>query len=279
MNSIKSGLSKLPARALRACLPSIYEKLLTRGIIHEGKWVDLKLGHDGEKASYLRDEHRNRVWYCDFVGMLDRPSVLEIGAGGMYEVDLLRRRGVLSSCDYHIIDISREVLEIGRSMFPEVKFRDGSINRVPFPDGSFDVVYCRHVIEHQPIYEKPIREMLRVSKKAVIINLFRWTLGKTVISRVKKYSNSYNVFELLGFCRNSCKRAEHFILLKGKEPGANKYDDLEVVRSGDHMVLYLLKDDGASDSELLSSLDLHKEHLIMNPYDYDPPKYQARPKA
>lgn len=249
------------------------------GMINEPKWVNLKLGFDGKETSYLKDDHRNRLWYCDFIGGLERPSILEIGAGGMYEISILRDRNILSLCDYNIIDISKEVLEMGKERFPNVAFHKGSINKIPFPNNSFDVVYCRHVIEHQPDYEKAVMEMLRVSDKVVIINVFRWTTGKTIISRVKKFSNTYNIFELLEFCKRTCEKVDHFILLKNEQPGVNQYVDQSIIRASDHMIIFLSKKDGNYASELSLSLERYKKFLLMHPYDYEPPIYQPRPRT
>lgn len=48
----------------------------------------------------------------------------------------------------------------------------GSIEEIPFPDSSFDVSICRHVLEHIDGYQKALTELFRVSKYRVIVILF-----------------------------------------------------------------------------------------------------------
>ena len=36
-------------------------------------------------------------------------------------------------------------------------------------NNEFDVVYCRHVLEHQDDYKSSIKEMIRVSRKTVLV--------------------------------------------------------------------------------------------------------------
>lgn len=48
-------------------------------------------------------------------------------------------------------------------------FKVGWAQKIPHPDKKFDVVVCSNVITHIPEITKPIKEMLRVAKKYIII--------------------------------------------------------------------------------------------------------------
>ncbi len=271
---------KLNMKAVRIfsdTFPNLFASLVRQGILNEPRWVNLSIQMDGDDAEYLKDGHRNREWYCDYITNMPSPSVLEIGAGGMHDVRLLKSRGDLGKIDYHILDISKEVVENGRRLFPEVTFTSGSINKIPLPGNHFDVVYCRHVIEHQPEFETAMREMLRISRGVVIINLFRWTLNETWINRVKKFSNSYNIYELLNFMRQEAADLDYFILLKDDEPGVNKYEDASLIRADDHMLLVLYKNQVNTREALESSQINYRTHIIDKPYDSDPPTYSPKP--
>ncbi len=258
--------------------PGAFAALVRRGILNEPRWVNLQLRMDGDDSNYLKDDHRNREWYCDFLEAHQSIKVLEIGAGGMHDVRLLKERGSFERIDYTIMDVSNQVLAEGKRIFPELKFKKGSINNIPFPDNYFDIVYCRHVIEHQPEFQTPVREMLRVSRGVTLINLFRWTLNDTWINRVKKFSNSYNIQDLLAFMRAETAWFEYFILLKGDKPGVNVYDDPAIIRADDHMLLVLGKKEGESHKAFASSLEKYRRHVIDKPYDNDPPTYNPQPK-
>jgi SAM-dependent methyltransferase len=45
---------------------------------------------------------------------------------------------------------------------PAVRFQQGDATRLPFPDGSFDVVFCRYLLLHMADPVRVVREMLRV---------------------------------------------------------------------------------------------------------------------
>jgi ubiquinone/menaquinone biosynthesis C-methylase UbiE len=246
--------------------------LVKFGIADEPRWVKLNLNMKNGKSQYLKDDHRNRDWYCDYLSDLNSPSVLEIGAGGMHEIGILKERNELMKYNYNILDISEEVVLKGKEIFPEVDFHLGSINSIPFPDNSFDVVYCRHVIEHQPEYTKPILEIMRVTRKIAIINVFRWTMTETIVRREKKYSNSYNIHELLKFCETHSNKFCHFILLKNDSPGKNMYSDQNIIRSRDHLILIMIKSSSTFE-KLESSLKEYKPWLIYEPYKSESPIY------
>lgn len=264
-------------------IKSIYRKycykiLIDFGLMHEPRWVNLDIGLNHGRCTYLEDEHRNRDWFCRLVELLKKPSILEIGVGGMHELRMLKEKSILNKCSYHVIDISKQAVKEGKKLFPDVEFKDGRIDKIPYADGTFDIVYCRHVIEHLPGYEEAVKEMFRVSRGVVVINTFRWTVGATKISRVKKYSNSYNIYHLIEHCRSLSKSFDYFIILKDDVPGINKYEDNNIVRTRDHLIMILYKVQKFY-NEIEVSKDNFRKFLIDRPYDSDQPKFQPSRKA
>jgi SAM-dependent methyltransferase len=83
--------------------------------------------------------------------------VLEIGGGTGYQAKRLKEAGF----DVASIDIAGCGYG-GTREFPIVDY-DGS--RVPFPDGSFDIVFSSNVLEHVPDLAQLQREMLRVLRR------------------------------------------------------------------------------------------------------------------
>ena len=62
----------------------------------------------------------------------------------------------------------------GLDMYDEVKltkgnYVKGNIERLPFPDKSFDIVTCHHTIEHLINPKPAIEELKRVAKNQVMI--------------------------------------------------------------------------------------------------------------
>lgn len=52
-------------------------------------------------------------------------------------------------------------------------FISGSLDALPFPDKHFDTVTCTHVLEHVPDIDAAVSELLRVTKKRLLIVLPR----------------------------------------------------------------------------------------------------------
>jgi ubiquinone/menaquinone biosynthesis C-methylase UbiE len=51
----------------------------------------------------------------------------------------------------------------------EVNFVEGFIERLPFPDKSFDIVTCTHTIEHIIHLKQALEELKRVARKQIMI--------------------------------------------------------------------------------------------------------------
>lgn len=50
-----------------------------------------------------------------------------------------------------------------------VNFKKGWIQKIPYKNNNFDVTICSNVLTHVPSIEKPIKELLRVTKKTLLI--------------------------------------------------------------------------------------------------------------
>lgn len=89
-------------------------------------------------------------------------KILDCGCGkGLYVVEFLN-----FGCDAIGIDYSKEKIEQGRRLHPEIAFRlsVGDIERLDFPDGSLDIVMLNEVLEHIENQGQALKEIYRILK-------------------------------------------------------------------------------------------------------------------
>jgi ubiquinone/menaquinone biosynthesis C-methylase UbiE len=92
---------------------------------------------------------------------IEAPSVLDFGAGVGTSVPFMRRHMPKAG----LTCISSKSLEVGRARFGgEAEFVLFNGTRIPFPDGSFDIVFAACVFHHIDHREHVtlLRELLRV---------------------------------------------------------------------------------------------------------------------
>jgi len=237
--------------------------LVDRGWRADRKWRNLSGDRYGE---YLADDHPDRRWFVQLVQQMAPCKVLEIGAGSLHEARLLFQPESAPPVDYTVVDVAKDMLELGSQEFPMIHFADGNVNHLQLPNDTFDIVYCRHVLEHQPYYDRPIQEMLRVSRGVVVINLFRWSLHRDIIRRTKYYSNSYEIGKFLGFISGLERKYEHFLVQKGSELGENAYEDENIRRTGDHLLIVIQKHSEPNLGQVYQPLDLIGASYHRRPY-------------
>lgn len=87
-------------------------------------------------------------------------SLLDVGCGRGYWLNLLKEKtGLgLTGCDL-----------FEKNDLNSIKYVQGNIEELPFPDQSFDIVTCNHTIEHIRDIKKAVSELKRVAKKQLII--------------------------------------------------------------------------------------------------------------
>lgn len=114
-------------------------------------------------------------------------QILEAGCGTGRFLETLNQAGFTNLTG---LDQSSEMLGIAQSK-ASITPVQGDIYAMPFADNSFDVVYSVHVIMHLENPRKAIAEMIRVSKKNVILemtNLHSLSAFGPLIRKTTKFS-------------------------------------------------------------------------------------------
>jgi ubiquinone/menaquinone biosynthesis C-methylase UbiE len=90
-------------------------------------------------------------------------KVLDIGCGRGTLVKILFQnlKIDITGIDIYISDELKQT--------PHIKFIEGNIEKIDFPDQSFDTVICSHTLEHVLNLQQAIKELRRVSKKRLIV--------------------------------------------------------------------------------------------------------------
>src|SRR5690606_12894911 len=81
------------------------------------------------------------------------------GAGGGFLLDELRRRGFEALTG---LDLTNTTLATMRGRLPDVTLVAADAERLPFRDGTFDVLISVDLIEHLPGFETHLAEAARV---------------------------------------------------------------------------------------------------------------------
>lgn len=86
--------------------------------------------------------------------------LLDVGCGTGHHVRALRNRGY----DAAGVDASEGMLAHARTNNPGATIEQADVDRLPFPDASFDYVLCIEVLRYLAHTESAVREMARVLK-------------------------------------------------------------------------------------------------------------------
>tara|TARA_Y100000310_G_C20688769_1_gene820844 strand:- start:1153 stop:2043 length:891 start_codon:yes stop_codon:yes gene_type:complete len=93
-------------------------------------------------------------------------DVLEVGCGiGTDLAEFAKGGAVVTGVDLGEDQVKLSKLNFDLRGLPYKEFRVANVEALPFPDKSFDLVYCIGVIHHTPNTEKAVSEIHRVLKK------------------------------------------------------------------------------------------------------------------
>jgi ubiquinone/menaquinone biosynthesis C-methylase UbiE len=87
-------------------------------------------------------------------------SILDVGCGPGYVSAAAAKRGALPRG----VDFSTEMVAIAKRMFPNIEFREGDAQNLPFDDASYDRVLANFALLHLSDPERACAETFRVLK-------------------------------------------------------------------------------------------------------------------
>ncbi|MBK5232600.1 MAG: class I SAM-dependent methyltransferase [Thermoleophilia bacterium] len=114
----------------------------------------------------LIDRFYGRV--AEEIADLKPVAVLDAGCG---EGESLERLGQFLPDTVTGVDLNPESVEFTRQRIPGGDFQVADLLALPFPDDSFDLVFCLEVLEHIPIPGAALAELARVCRGDLVLSV------------------------------------------------------------------------------------------------------------
>ena len=146
-------------------------------------------------------------------------SILDVGCGEGFTLNRLKENGIGKKLEG--IEYLDTAIALGKKTYSDIKITKGTIYDLPYGDNSFDLVLCTEVLEHLEEPQEALKELVRVSKKYLVISvpnepffmLAQLIRGKNW-SRLGNDIEHINHWTMLGFPKFVKKNAKVKILAK-----------------------------------------------------------------
>lgn len=96
-------------------------------------------------------------------------TILDAGCGEGFSLKRVSSYGIGGK--FEGVDYSSQAIRLGKKLFPHLILKRASIYKLPYKNSSFDLVLCTEVLEHLKNPFMALQEILRVSKKYVIVSV------------------------------------------------------------------------------------------------------------
>ena len=132
-----------------------------------------KLAHeyDKKREGTKNGNYYSKEWLRTMLRKIkikDGDTILDIGCGTGIFYEILKEEGL--DCKYTGIDLSLDMINIGKKRYSGIDLRVMDCEHLEFPDHNFDVVFMRSVLHHIPDQTAAIKEMERVGKGLIIVS-------------------------------------------------------------------------------------------------------------
>ena len=103
------------------------------------------------------------------VKKINPESILDVGCGEGFTLRKIKDLGIGKKLEG--IEYLDRAIQLGKEQNPDIHIKQGSIYKLPYKDNSFDLVICTEVLEHLEEPEKALQELIRVSRKNLLLTV------------------------------------------------------------------------------------------------------------
>lgn len=96
-------------------------------------------------------------------------SILDVGCGEGFTLNRLKEKGIGKKLEG--VEYLQAAIDLGKKSYPDILIKKGTIYELPYKDNSFDLVLCTEVLEHLKEPEVALKELIRVSKKYLVVSV------------------------------------------------------------------------------------------------------------
>ena len=100
---------------------------------------------------------------------LSPQTILDVGCGEGFTMDKLKKNDVGNKIEG--VEYSKKAILLAKKLFPTFMLKEGSAYKLPYKKNSFDLVMCIEVLEHLKTPTIAFKEILRVSRKHILISV------------------------------------------------------------------------------------------------------------
>ena len=153
---------------------------------------------DGQAAEY---DQRDTYYYsqngkiscrdiAEQIKDIPYKALLDVGCGTGFLIDMLAGQKAARYCG---VDLSGEMIRVAKGKaIPGAEFIEGSADKLPYPDESFDIVTCSQSFHHYPYPEKAMQEAKRVLKPGGL-----YILSDTGIGGMGAWIDNHILFRMM----------------------------------------------------------------------------------
>lgn len=96
-------------------------------------------------------------------------TILDVGCGEGFTLNKISEAGIGKKLVG--VDFFDTAVEIGKKMHPKLALKQGNIYKLEYKNNSFDLVMSTEVLEHLEDPKKGLKELMRVSKKYILLSV------------------------------------------------------------------------------------------------------------